>query len=80
MHLAVGLLYKLEAAENVYRWLGWQYGRFTEETKKAALNHLILSALSEGLSKKTKKLSNAVATSESIPVSHNKNGQLAFVI
>lgn len=44
-----GITSQLEATEHVYKWLGWQYGRFTEETKKAALNHLILSALSEGL-------------------------------
>ncbi|KZE67926.1 hypothetical protein AWM68_17280 [Fictibacillus phosphorivorans] len=76
-----GITSKEEAAEYVYKWLGWHYGSFTEETKKAAINHLILSALSEGYSQNNKKLlTNATVTFEPLPVSTNDEGQLAFAI
>lgn len=74
-----GIDSKMAAAELIYRWLGWEYGAFTEETKQAAINHLILSALSEGFSKKNKKLSNEVVI-EPLPLSHNSDGQLSFAI
>lgn len=45
----------MQAAEELYRWLGWTYGNFTEETKKAALQNLMLSAISEGLTNKYKQ-------------------------
>jgi hypothetical protein len=67
-----------EAAEYVYKWLGWEYGFFTAETKAAAINFLILSALSEGLSKTN---NNAVEPFFStLPALNNEDGQLAFAI
>ena len=41
----------LQAAEEVYKWLGWSYGSFTDRTHKAAINHLMLSAIGEALGK-----------------------------
>ncbi|RHW35949.1 hypothetical protein D1B31_17815 [Neobacillus notoginsengisoli] len=72
---------KLEATELVHKWLGWIYGSFTEETKKAALNYLILSALSEGLNQRNKKQKSFVSTNlEPLPVTQNEAGQLVFAI
>lgn len=76
-----GITTKTEASELIYKFLGWQYGSFTEETKKAALNYLILSALSEGLTDRNKRLKEiAIAQLEPLPVTHNEAGQLAFAI
>lgn len=43
-----GITTNIEASEEVYKWLGWSYGSFTEKTKKVAINYLILSALRDG--------------------------------
>ncbi|QCJ45424.1 hypothetical protein FAY30_26100 (plasmid) [Bacillus sp. S3] len=76
-----GITTKSEAAEYVHQWLGWRYGSFTDETKKAALNFLILSALSEGLTERKKREKNVtIANLEPLPVTHNESGQMAFAI
>lgn len=76
-----GIKTKSEAAEYVHRWLGWRYGSFTEETKKAAINYLILSALSDGLTERNKKEKKvAIANLEPLPVTNQDDGQLAFAI
>lgn len=76
-----GITTKSEAIEHVHQWLGWRYGSFTEETHKAAINYLILSALSEGLTERNQRLKNtAIANLEPLPVTDNGAGQLAFAI
>jgi DNA sulfur modification protein DndC len=59
-----------EANAYVYRWLGWEYGMFTEQTKRYAINYLILSALREGVTTRPKPLS----------LLESKEGQLEFVL
>jgi DNA sulfur modification protein DndC len=68
------------AAEYIYKWLGWEYGSFTKETKAAAINFLIMSALSSAYSKKNKNLLNANTRIEPVSVVQIENGQLAFAI
>lgn len=75
-----GIKTQTEAAEHLYKWLGWHYGFFTKDTFNAAINHLILSALSEGFTKKTTKLSKAKIQLEPLPVTNSEDGQLAFAI
>ena len=65
-----------DATKFVFKWLGWEYGRFSEETKKAAINYLILSAFKEGFNKKNKKQ----YTAEPLPLNFLKDGQMSFVI
>jgi DNA sulfur modification protein DndC len=68
-----------KANEQCYKWLGWEFGKFTKETKAAAINFLILSALSEGLSDINKR-SKIVEPYNPLPVTHTEDGQLAFAI
>lgn len=76
-----GITTKSDATELVHQWLGWRYGSFTEEAQKAAINYLILSALSEGLTERNQKLKNsAIANLAPLPVTDNGAGQLAFAI
>jgi DNA sulfur modification protein DndC len=75
-----GITTQLDAAEYVYKWLGWAYGSFTEETNAAAINFLILSALSEGFREQNKKLNHADETVAHFPVINSEDGQLAFAI
>ncbi|MFT9600388.1 hypothetical protein [Mesobacillus sp.] len=76
-----GIRTKSEATEFVHKWLGWRYGSFTEETKKAAINFLILSALSEGLEKRQQEQQNSILNDGLDPLPVTKtNGQLAFAI
>lgn len=60
-----------EAYAYVYRWLGWEYGSFTEQTKRNAINFLILSALREGILKKREN-------KNFLSLFEEKNGQMAF--
>jgi len=60
---------KTDAYALVYHWLGWEYGSFTEQTKRNAINSLILSALREGLLKKGSQL----------PLCQEEIGQLGFM-
>ncbi|MEI2356685.1 phosphoadenosine phosphosulfate reductase domain-containing protein [Mesobacillus zeae] len=76
-----GIKSEPDAVEYVHKWLGWRYGFFTEETKQAALNYLILSALSEGFQEKSKKEKyQAITRLAPLQVSENDNGQLVFAI
>lgn len=76
-----GISTQTEADELLYKWLGWHYGSFTKETFDAAINHIILSALSEGILEKTKKQKyNATVQLDPLPLKHNEVGQLAFAI
>ncbi|WP_066297769.1 phosphoadenosine phosphosulfate reductase domain-containing protein [Bacillus sp. FJAT-29937] len=72
-----GIKTQEQAYEYAYKWLGWQYGHFTEETQKAAINHLILSALSEGLTEKQEKQPNKIPN---LIESQFEEGQLAFAL
>lgn len=75
-----GIKTQTEAAEHLYKWLGWHYGSFTKDTFNAAINHLILSALSEGFTEKKTNLNNGPLSLDPLPVSQNHNGQLVFAI
>lgn len=74
-----GITTQIEATEYVYKWMGWQYGSFTEETEKAAINFLILSALSEAFMKKDKNIE-VSDVCEPFPVTPMDDGQLTFAI
>ncbi|WP_066412813.1 hypothetical protein [Sutcliffiella cohnii] len=50
-----GIRESIDAYTEIFKWLGWQYGSFTEKTKKAAINHLMLSAIGDGLISKQKR-------------------------
>lgn len=75
-----GITNQIAAAEYVYKWLGWEYGKFTKETKAAAINFLILSALTEGFGEMKQCCNTVDPNFASVPVTHCKNGQLAFAI
>ncbi|PGT83248.1 hypothetical protein COD11_13005 [Bacillus sp. AFS040349] len=72
-----------QAHEAVYEWLGWVYGSFNEKTREAALKHLMLSAIGEGLLSKIeedkKKAKSAVPKVE-IPLVEHDNGQFSLAI
>jgi DNA sulfur modification protein DndC len=73
-----GINDQLQAAEEIYKWLGWYYGHFTEETKKAAINHLILNALSEGITNRKKR--NKIEQDYQTFIREQENGQLSLII
>jgi DNA sulfur modification protein DndC len=78
-----GIQESLEAHNEVFRWLGWHYGSFIEKTKKAALNHLMLSAISEGLIHRQKEMEKEklrLRPKVEVPVIENDNGQLTLAI
>ncbi|MCM3443946.1 MULTISPECIES: hypothetical protein [Metabacillus] len=78
-----GVQDSFQAHELVYEWLGWVYGSFNEKTKKAALDHLLLSAIGEGVltkieENKKKELSNLPKVE--IPLVEHDNGQFSLAI
>jgi DNA sulfur modification protein DndC len=74
-----GISTRISAAEHLYKWLGWEYGRFTKETHKAAINHLILSALSDGFAEQKQKKAKTISSIEMIELKSD-DGQMAFAI
>jgi DNA sulfur modification protein DndC len=78
-----GIQESLAAHNEVFRWLGWHYGSFTEKTKKAALKHLMLSAIGEGLINRQKEKEKEKLRSMpkvEVPVIENDNGQFTLAI
>lgn len=74
-----GITEKIQAAEEIYKWLGWQYDSFTEESKQTAIQHLILSALDEGITARNKnKRMNAITDLPNLI--DQDNGQLSFAL
>jgi hypothetical protein len=67
----VTMKFKQKRNAYVYRWLGWEYGSFTEQTERNAINYLILSALREGLLKKHEN-------KNFLSLFEEKSGQMAF--
>jgi DNA sulfur modification protein DndC len=74
-----GISTKMAASEYLFNWLGWTYGHFTKETHKAAINHLILSALSDGFAEQKQKKVNSVSSLEMIELTSDDE-QMAFAI
>lgn len=68
---------QLEAYELVYRWLGWEFGRFTEKTKHAALQHLLLSAIGDAITTRRKRKS---VNHEPLDLIEEGSGQFSFAI
>lgn len=78
-----GIITSLQAHEAVFEWLGWVYGSFTEKTHKAAINHLMLSAIGEGLLnklKEDKKKALSMIPKVEIPLVEQDNGQFSLAI
>ncbi|PMC36270.1 hypothetical protein CJ195_15790 [Bacillus sp. UMB0899] len=71
----------IEAHEEAFGWLGWNYKHFTETTKKAALNHLMLSAIGEGIKQKENRLKEKRLRdilNKDLPLEELDNGQLTL--
>ncbi|NRD80858.1 phosphoadenosine phosphosulfate reductase family protein [Bacillus sp. BRMEA1] len=78
-----GIETSIQAHEAVFEWLGWVYGSFTEKTHKAALNHLLLSALGEGVVnklKEEKKKALSMLPKVEVPLLEQENGQFSLAI
>lgn len=78
-----GITTSLQAHEDVFEWLGWVYGSFTEKTHKAAINHLMLSAIGEGVLnklKEDKKKALSMIPKVEIPLVEQDNGQFSLAI
>ncbi|MEK4671097.1 phosphoadenosine phosphosulfate reductase domain-containing protein [Niallia sp. FSL R7-0271] len=69
-----------QAYEHVYSWLGWEYGHFTEETQKAAIQFLMISAISDGLNEKYLREKREKIEAATIPTTSESDGQLVFEI
>lgn len=75
---STNILTREQAAEEVYTWLGWAYGHFTEETKKAAIQNLMLSAIGEGLTNKYMRLKESAMPEQVYDLINLDDGQIAF--
>lgn len=78
-----GVTASIEAHAEVFKWLGWQYDHFTEKTKKAALNHLLLSAIGEGIKskdKRTKEKRLSLVPKVDIELLESENGQFSLLL
>jgi 3'-phosphoadenosine 5'-phosphosulfate sulfotransferase (PAPS reductase)/FAD synthetase len=75
-----GIETQLKAAEEIYKWLGWKFGSFTEKTKKVAINFLILSALREGWTESQMKKYESLPAPDVMNLFEQSNGRFSLCI